>query len=196
VRKGAAIEGGGTLQSNPAGTQTGHNLSVGGNLTNNGTLDFSTNANTAGAIVTFTGTTNTTFSGAGATTDIRQITVNKGTTPGAIVELLPANFTVRGVTTDTVVGGWLVMTNGTIKISGTFSGTSRVFAAVAYTIPVSFGFWLNNPNYTVAAQAGNAVNNGVFRLTQGTFNQGTLASHSFRAGTGAVFTIEGGTLNC
>src|SRR4051812_46290574 len=43
------VQGGGTFQSNPAGTQTAHNLSVAGNLTNNGTLDFSTNADTAGA---------------------------------------------------------------------------------------------------------------------------------------------------
>ncbi len=191
------VQAGGTFQSNPAGTQTGHNLSTAGNLVNDGTLDFSTNANTAGAIITFTSTANTSFSGTGATTDIRQITVNKGITPAAVMELMPANFTVRGVTTDTVVGGWLVMTNGTIKISGTFTGTSRVFAVAAYTIPVSFGFWLNNPNYTVAAQAGNAVNNGVFRLSQGTFNQGTLVTHSFRGAAGAVFTIEStGVLNC
>src|SRR6185295_3548365 len=142
------------------------------------------------------GATDNTFGGTGATTDIRQITVNKGTTNDNIIELNPTNFTVRGVTTDTVVGGWLVMTNGTIKISGSFSGTSRVFAAAGYTIPASFGFWLNNPNYTVAAQSGNAVNNGQFRVSQGTFNQGTLVTHSFRGGTGAVFTIEGGTINC
>ena len=88
------------------------------------------------------------------------------------------------------------MTNGTIKISGTFAGTSRVFATASYTIPATFGFWLNNPNYVVAAQAANAVNNGLLRLSQGTFNQGTLVSHSLRAGTGAVFTFEGGTMNC
>jgi uncharacterized repeat protein (TIGR01451 family) len=196
VATDVSVQVGGTLQSNAAGTQTGHNLSLGGSLANGGTLDFSTNANTAGAIITFTGTTNTNFSGTGATTDIRQITINKGVTPTAVMLLQPANFTVRGVTTDTVVGGWLVMTNGTIRISGSFTGTSRVFAAAAYTIPASFGFWLDNPNYTVAAQIGNAVNNGVFRISQGTFNQGTLVTHSFRGGTGAVFTIEGGTVNC
>lgn len=190
------VQNGGTLQSNLAGSQTGHILSLGGNLVNDGTLDFSTNADTAGVILTFTGATNNTFSGTGATTDIRQITINKGISSANILELMPANFTVRGVTTDTVVGGWLVMTNGTIKISGTFAGTSRMFAVSAYTIPASFGVWLNNPNYVVAAQSGNAVNNGLFRLTQGTFNQGTLATHSFRGGAGAIFTIEGGTLNC
>src|SRR6185295_5957479 len=75
----ATIDSGGIIRSNPAGTQTGHVLSVGSDLTNNGTLDFSTNADTAGAGITFTGVSNNTFSGTGATTDIRQITVNKGT---------------------------------------------------------------------------------------------------------------------
>ncbi len=189
------VQGGGTLQSNPAGTQTGHTLSIAGSLTNNGTLDFSTNADTAGAIIAFTGTNNTTFSGTGATTDIRQITVTKGTTPASILEITTSSFTVRGVTTDTVVGGWLVMANGTLKISGTFAGTSRVFAAAAYTIPASFGFWLNNPNYTVAAQNGNAIVNGQLRVSQGTFNQGTLNTATMTGAAGAVFTFEGGTVN-
>ena len=54
VYSNTTIVAGGIFRSNLAGTQTGHNLSVGGNLTNNGTLDFSTNAETAGAIITFT----------------------------------------------------------------------------------------------------------------------------------------------
>ena len=171
------MQAGGTFQSNPAGTQSPrHNLSLAGSLTNDGTLDFSTNADTAGAIITFTSTANTTFSGSGATTDIRQITVNKGTTPAAIVEIMTTNFTVRGVTTDTVVGGWLVMTNGTLKISGTFTGTSRVFAAAAYTIPGQLRLLAQQPELHVAGQAGSAVNNGLFRMSQGTFNQGTLAT--------------------
>ncbi|HEV7763893.1 MAG TPA: hypothetical protein VGQ76_02725, partial [Thermoanaerobaculia bacterium] len=187
------VQSGGIFRSAASLTTTTHNLSLGGNVINSGTLDFSTNADTAGANITFTGPNNTSLSGTGATTDIRQITVNKSTS-AVIVEILPSNFTVRGVTTDSA--GWLVMTTGTLKISGSFTGTNRVFGVAAYTIPIAFGFWLNNPNYTVAAQAGNAVNNGTFRLSQGTFNQGTLNSHTFRGGTGAIFNIEGGTLNC
>ena len=195
VATDVTIQGGATFQSNPAGTQTGHTLSVAGNLTNNGTLDFSTNADTAGAIISFTGATNATFSGTGATTDIRQITVTKGTTPAAIVEVMPTHFTVRGVTTDTVVGGWLVMANGTLKLSGTFAGTSRVFAAAAYTIPVSFGFWLNNPNYTVAGQAGSATNNGVLRISQGTFNVGTASGNAMGLSAGSTAIVEGGAVS-
>ncbi len=191
----ATVQAGGVLQSNPAGTQTGHVLSIGGNLSNNGTLDFSTNTDTAGAGITFTGAANSSFGGSGATTDVRIITINKGVSSASTLLLNPANFTVRGVTTDTVVGGWLVLTNGTIRIGGSFAGTNRVFSAAAYTIPATAGFWLDNPNYSVAAQAGNAVNNGLFRVSQGQFNQGTLVTHSMRGGTGAVFTIDGGTLN-
>ncbi len=195
VASNVNVQAGGTLQSNPAGTVTTHNLSLAGNLTNDGTLDFSTNADTAGAIITFTGTANTTFSGSGATTDIRQITVNKGITPAASVELLPASFTVRGVTTDTVVGGWLVMANGTIKISGTFAGTSRVFATAAYIIPASFGFWLNNPNYVVAGQNGSPTNSGLLRITQGTFNIGTATGNSMGFSAGSTVIVEGGAVN-
>ena len=71
---------------------------VGGNLTNNGTLDFSTNGGFAGAGITFTGAANNTFGGTGATTDIRSITLNKGTSSANVLELNPSNFTVHGGT--------------------------------------------------------------------------------------------------
>jgi hypothetical protein len=93
------------------------------------------------------------------------------------------------------VAGFLTITNGTFKMSGTFAGTNRVFALAAWSIPATGGFWLNNPNYVVAGQNGNANNAGLFRLTTGTFNQGTTNLNAFTASTNAVFTIEGGTLN-
>jgi uncharacterized repeat protein (TIGR01451 family) len=189
------VQSGGVLQSNPAGTQTGHTLSLAGSLTNNGTFDFSTNADTAGAILAFSGPVNATFGGTGATTDIRQITLNKGTTSAPILEIKPTNFTVRGVTTDTVVGGWLVMTNGTLKLSGTFTGSSRVFPSATYTIPVSFGFWLNNPNYVVAGQAGSATLNGVLHVSNGVFNIGTATGNTLGFATGSTVIVDGGSIN-
>ncbi len=195
VNSNVLIKAGATFQSNPAGTQTGHILSIGGSLINNGTLDFSTNADTAGAGITFTGPANATFSGTGITTDIRLITINKGTSSGSVLEITVTNFTVRGVTTDTVVGGFLVLTNGTFKISGSFTITSRMFSAAAYTIPATAGVWLNNPNVTIAAQNGNAVNNGLLQISAGTWNIGTLVSATVTGAAGAMFTIEGGTVN-
>ncbi len=196
VGTGVTVQGGATLRSSLTGTVTAHGLSLGGSLTNGGTLDLSTNGNAAGAGLTFTGTASATFGGTGATTNVRTITVNKGASSASLLELNPTSFTVRGVTTDTVVGGWLALSNGTLKLSGTFAGTSRVFGLATYSIPATAGFWLNNPNYVVAAQTGNATNAGLLRISQGIFNHGTSAGDAVRSGAGAVFTIEGGTVNC
>ena len=184
---------GGTFQTGVSGTVTTHVLSLSGNLTNNGTLDFSTNTNTAGAGITFTGATNRTFSGTGATTDVRGITLNKGTSSANVVELTTSAFTVQGVNTD--AAGFLTLANGTFKLSGSFTVTNRTFSTVAYTIPATAGFWLNNPNYTVAGQAGSPTNNGLLRLTQGTMTVGAAAGNAMAAAANASFIIEGATLN-
>jgi len=189
------IAAGGTLRTGTSGTVLTNVLSVGGNLTNNGTLDLSTTSNATGATLTFTGAASATFSGTGGTTDIRTLTINKGTSSASVLELSTSNFTVQGTTTDGAPSGFLTLTNGTLKISGTFSGTHRTFTVPNYVIGATAGFWLNNPNYTVAAQASTPTNNGLLRLTQGTFNMGNASGNAMGAGTGAVFTIEGGTLN-
>ncbi|MBK7934620.1 MAG: hypothetical protein IPK01_14345 [Acidobacteria bacterium] len=135
---------------------------------------------------------NVTFGGTGATTDVRAITVAKGAI-ASTVELNATNFTVLGVNTDSA--GFLTLTSGTFKISGTFTVVNRVFTAAGYTIPAAGGFWLNNPNFTVAGQNGSPTNSGLLRISSGIYNVGTSAGNSLGGGTGAVFTIEGGTLN-
>jgi hypothetical protein len=193
VGSNVTISGNGTFQSATTGTQTGHVLSLSGNLTNNGVLDFSTNGNTAGTGITFTGAADTTFGGSGATTDVRGITINKGTTTTPVLEVTASNFNVQGVNTDSA--GFLTLTNGTFKLSGTFSGTNRIFSATSYTIGSTGGLWLNNPNYIVAGQNGSPTNNGLLRVSQGTFNVGTASGNAMGAGATAVFTIDGGTSN-
>jgi hypothetical protein len=193
VGAGVSIATNGIFQSAATGTVTTHVLSVGADLTNNGVLDFSTNANTAAAGITFTNATNNTFSGTGATTDLRTLTVNKGTSSASTIEVTTSNFTVQGVNTD--VAGFVTLTNGTLKISGTFNVTNRAFTTAGYTIPATSGFWLNNPNFNVAGQNGSPTNNGLLRISQGTFNVGTSSGNALGAGAGAAFTIEGGTSN-
>ena len=127
----------------------------------------------------------------GATTDIRTITLVKGANTN-VLELNPSNFTVQGVNTD--VAGFLTITSGMLKISGNFTMTNRTFAIAGYAIPAAGGFWLNNPNYTVAAQNGTGTVTGRYRLTQGTHNQGTAAGNALAMATGSNTTIEGGTL--
>ncbi|QQR73046.1 MAG: DUF11 domain-containing protein [Holophagales bacterium] len=195
VAQTVTIDVGGTFQTASTGAITSHQLSIGGDLVNNGTLDFSTNGNTAGAGIAFTGAGNSTFGGAGATTDIRALTINKGTSFANILELNPSTFSVQGTTSDGAPMAFLTLTNGTFKVSGTFTLAGRVFTATAYTIPTTGGIWLNNPNFTVSGQTASPTNNGLLRLSNGTYNVGTASGNSMGAGTGAFFIIEGGTLN-
>ena len=188
------VAGGGIFQSATAGTQTAHVLSVGGHLLNAGTIDFSTNADTAGAGITFTGAANATFANIG-TLDLRStngVILNKGTSGASTLDFLPGGtITVQGANT----AGFLTIGNGTFRISGSGAFSNPLFSVAAYTIPVTGGLWLNNANATVVGQNGTPTNNGPLRVTAGTLNVGTLGTHVMGAGVGAAFTVEGGTLN-
>ena len=190
------INSGGTFQTAATGTQTGHILSVGTNLTNNGTLDFSTNADTAGANITFTGAANNTFSGTGATTDVRTITVNKGVSSANIIELTDFEFHRAGRQY-----GRGRLPDANQRHVGRSPARSRwrtgPSLAPTYNIPVNGGIWLNNPNYTVSPTASGTAtnNNGLFRMTAGTYNIGLTGADGMGGGTGATFIIEGGTIN-
>ncbi len=197
---GVTINNGGTIRSNATGTVTTHLLSVGTDLTNNGTLDLSTNADTAGAELRFIGAANNSFSGTGATTDLRLLTINKGagtvTTSSPILEINLSNMSVRGLTTGGAVGFLNTATfNGIVKFSGTNTISDVVFQTAGYSIPSTAGFWLNNPNFTVAGLNGSPTMNGLLRVSSGTFNVGTASGNSMGGGAGAQFIFEGGTSN-
>lgn len=178
------------------GNANQHILTVGGNLTNNGTLDLSTNNNLAAAMLVFTGASNATFGGSGPVTDISWITMEKGTSSTNILELSAANFSVRGSTTDTPGSGFLFLNHGTFKISGTFTLSNRTFFTTPYEIAAGAGLWLNNPNYTIVAQPQEAVSvYGDLRVTQGTYNVGTEMDDSLLFETGSNILIEGGNIN-
>jgi hypothetical protein len=196
VGQSVTINNGGIFRSATSGTQTTHVLSVGADLINNGMLDFSTNANAAGAGITFTGTTNGAFTlGAGSTTNLKQttgVTVNKGTSTIPLLTFTPGGtFTVLGGNT----AGFLGITNGTFKLSGTNSFSSPLFSLIAYSIPATGGFWMDNPNATVVAMNGSPTVTGLFRISQGTFNIGTVTGNSMGFAVGANIIIEGGAIN-
>ncbi|MCU0441864.1 MAG: T9SS type A sorting domain-containing protein [Bacteroidia bacterium] len=179
------------------GTLTTHTLTIGGtatapspgNLINNGTLDF---FGTAGANITFFGSLDGSITGAG-TFDFRRITLSKG----AVLINRPmltfnAAFTVEDGTT---VGVIATHTAGILQIAGTFTQNSPLYNAAAHTIPLNGGVWLNNPNFTVTAQNGNMTNNGLLRITQGTYNISTVNTAVLNFGAGAHLWVEGGVLN-
>ena len=193
------INNGGTLRSNLAGTVTTHQLFVSTDLINNGTLDFSTNGNTAGAELRFTGATNNTFSGTGATTDLRLLTIQKGagaiTVASPTLEINLSNLTAQGLNAAAV--GFLntATFNGILKISGTNTFSGNVFQIAAYSIPNTAGIWFNNPNFTVTGQNGSPLSSGLIRMTQGTFNIGTATGDSIGFGSGSNINVEGGAIN-
>ena len=188
------VSPGGIFQANPAGSVAAHTLSLPGHVANSGTIDFSQNANTSQVAITFTGASSTSWTGNGNTNlkAVTGVTLNKGTSNASTLEFTPGigTFTVEGANT----AGFLGISNGTFLIDGSNAFTNPVFAAVAYTIPATGGFWLNNSNANILGQLGSPTNNGLLRLSAGTFSIGTIGTHVMGAGAGANFVIEGGMM--
>ncbi|MEN9612602.1 MAG: hypothetical protein RLZZ628_3416 [Bacteroidota bacterium] len=182
------IDNTGSFQTGATGTVTTHALSIGGNLTNHGILDFSTN--NAGASITFTGASNNTFGGSGMTTDILTLVINKGTNASYVLTLTPTVFTVKGSNVN--APAFLTLTNGTIHIAGSYPFSSSVTTG-SIVWGSNCGFWLDNPKFSVATTNSIQVD-GLFKLTQGTFTVGTTASHSFNVSATTDFVVDGGTL--
>lgn len=187
------VSAGGVFNTAASGTVTTHGLSLSGNITNNGTLDFA--IGTAGTGITFTGTANSSFTGTGATTDLYALSLSKGARANE-VELNLSNFSVRDL--NAAATGALLTSNtgtGTLKISGTNTFSGTLWSAAGYTIPATLGFWLNNPNFTVNGLTGSPTVAGLFRVSQGTYNIGTAAGNSMGFSTGSIITVEGGAVN-
>ncbi|HEU4497070.1 MAG TPA: G8 domain-containing protein, partial [Flavobacterium sp.] len=169
------INAGGSFKSAASGTVTTHSLVVGGNLINNGTLDFSA-FTTSGATLTFNnaGTSNFTL-GTASVTNLRTVTLNKGTSISSVLTFIPGGtLTVQGANT----AGFLTITNGLFKLDGTVSFSNPLFASSSYTIPATGGFWLNNPNSAILPLAGSPTFSGLFRISGGIFNIGTATGNS------------------
>lgn len=190
------VNSGGTFRSAATGTVTTHNVSIAGSLINNGTIDFSTNADTAGATITFTGANNANFTLAGgSTTDLRQtggVTINKGTSIANELTFSPGGtLTVQGANT----AGFLTITNGLFTVGGSGAFSNPLFSVAAYTIPATGGLRMNNTNATVVGQTGSSTLAGRFQMTLGTFNIGTAADNAMGFSAGANILVEGGAIN-
>ncbi|MBD2769943.1 hypothetical protein IC235_18800 [Hymenobacter sp. BT664] len=180
---------------------TSYSLQVAGSVLNNGTLDLSASAS-IGSGLRFTGAGNASFAGTG-TTDLHALSLAKSVRAD-IVEMNLPSISVKGSSTS---GAGFLFTRttgatpaddmtGTLRISGTASITNQVFGnGAAYAIPATGGLWLNNARFTVVGQNGSASVNGLLRISAGTYNVGTAAGNSLSFGSGATFTMEGGTLN-
>ena len=175
------------------GAALAHILSVGGNLSNNGILDF--NIGTGGTNITFTGSANSVLNGTGTTTDLFSLTAAK-TARAQIIEISPSVFSVRDLSA--AATGALLTTatgTGTFKFTGTYTFSGTLWSAAAYSIPATLGLWIDNPNFTVNGLNGSATVAGLFRVSKGTYNIGTASGNSMGFSAGSVITVEGGAIN-
>jgi hypothetical protein len=165
-------------------------LSITRNVTNNGVMDFWASGTQYGKIL-FTGTNAQTFTcGAASTTNIGNVEVVK-TAIGNVADIITdGTFTIRSG----AAAGFLTLTSGTFKISGTATVSNPVFLSAAYSIASTAGFWLNNPNFTVSGQAGSPTMSGLLRISNGTFNIGTT-NNSMGFSSNSTVIIEGGVVN-
>jgi hypothetical protein len=183
VTGNVTVSAGAVLQTAGNG---GNVVNIGGNLINSGTFDMRIGGATAD--VNFNGATNQTISGTGTTTDFNLITItNTGVAPNNIVDVLPTNFSAAA--------GFLTLTQGIIRMSGTYTFTNTFFGAAGQVINADEGIWLNNPNVTVTGQNGDTQLSGLLRITSGTYNIGVGADWWLFYNTGARITVEGGALN-
>jgi len=182
INNDIAINTGGQFIAN-TGSNTTHNITVAGNIINNGTLNFASDGNSF-ANITFNKNGSQTISGAGATTRFNRITVNMGTVNSNTLEITATNFTVAST-------NFLTLTNGTFKLSTT--ATITPFTGNT-TLPLSTGLWVNNASAVVNTTGGSITLYGKLNVSSGTLNIGNATNNNLTS-YGGVVTFNGGSIN-
>ena len=193
------INSGGVFRSAQSGTIKNHRLIVHGSIINNGTIDFSANANETGVEIVFTGAGNAIFNCSDAPlTNLRGsngLVLDKGTSAASVLSFNPGNnFRVQSDGSSNAPG-FLSIVNGTFNIIGSKSFSNPVFdAAGSFTIPATGGFWLGNQNATVTAMDGTLTNLGDLKMTNGTLQVGKSPEHALKNKANGQFKLTGGTI--
>jgi hypothetical protein len=184
------IDANGRLQT---ATGTANQISVYGDLTNNGDLDFF--SGTDATTLIFAGNGDASFSCGNNNTDIYEININKDIRSSTVTLTSSGNFSIQEQNSSTP--RFLTLSTGTFHIAGTFTLSSQTFTGNNnITLSNTAGFWLDNPNYTVEGRSGNITTNGLIRISNGTFNVGPNQDNGFALDNDlAQFIMEGGTMN-
>lgn len=173
-----------------------HSITLQGNITNNGMIDFSngtqyTASTTGAANVTFTGATDNTFSCNGIT-DLYSLTLNKGLGSANTLSVLSTDVANLNFYTN---GQLILLSNGTLRLGANIS-VPRAYGSstVNYDVGSSSSspmLWIDGANFNTNGSA--FVVYGKFRITAGTFSsyggQGTVIREE------GQYIIEGGTFN-
>jgi hypothetical protein len=170
-----------------------HTLSIAGSISNAGTFDMSSAGSDCN--VSFTGSTNASVSGAGATTNFNTLTVNKGASQIPVLTVSSTVFTLSGPEPA------LVLINGTFKLTSavTINPTTTTF-----TIPATSCLSVNGGTVNLATSAADAADvflNGKLEILAGTVNVGTSGNNNnndieyFATGLPEIDVQGTGTLN-
>jgi fibronectin-binding autotransporter adhesin len=178
------VKNGATLTVNTGFTQTGHTITLSGNLINNGILNLGPNASSAAGITLNKPSGTQTISGTGTTTKFNMMNVNVGSTSSDILEVTSSNFS-------SLSAGFLTLTNGTFKVS---TGATITPLSGSQTISSSAGLWINNSLAVVSTTGGDLSVAGILHVTAGTLNIGNAADNRLLY-SGGTITIDGGTVN-
>ncbi len=178
------VNAGAQFVSNTASNIT-HTLTCTGNITNAGTIDFMSDANSLCNSIFNHGYANQTISGTGVLTRFNLVNVNKGSNITRILDVTATNFTAPA--------GFLTLINGTFRLSSASAVTITPFNVTA-TIPYTARVWMNSTLGTMTFTGGNINLFGELRCSSGTMNIGSAANNGISSNGGLV-AVSGGTVN-
>jgi hypothetical protein len=182
VGQSVVIASGGTVDISPTNMVAGppHQWTIGGDLTNSGSLNCIPNTTGYQIAITFNGATDASLTlGPGSRTTLTVVTVNKGNSSTPVLNFSPA-------VPFSQLSGVFTVTAGTLK----FGGMAVVSFHVDGNIPAAGGVWLNNPNAAIAAAVTGTVS-GLLRVTTGALN----VNGALNLASGANVLVESGAIN-
>jgi hypothetical protein len=182
-----------TAGTGNSGSSSQHSLTLNGNFTNSGTVQFfdPTDATyslanyTSGAVytsslrgnavnVTFSGISNNTLTCSGQT-DFYRLILNKGTGQQAILSVnssntsyfrlfAPTNLGSSGTAPNSFSNNSLSIVNGTLKLSGSIAIGSMTEGGGSFPIPQNGALWMNGSNVTIQVTSNNVGGGGNSRM--------------------------------
>lgn len=214
------VDLGSTIATNATstGASTPHTASITGNVTNNGTIDFTaqtaaeyTSDPTVGVVeVTFTGTDSQTLSCSG-NTDFYRLIVDKGSNQTATLTVSStstSNFrmfgrnnefnTSSGDDANPTINKALWIKNGTLELGSNIDIESLTEGLADFFIPENGALHINGATVVGTTQPNGNNNQGLtiigkFQISSGSYNTGNSKGISF-GGETAELDVDGGTL--
>ena len=119
-----------------------HTISLGGDLTNNGSLDWTTSSGGL-ANITFTGAADNSISGSGTTSDFNKVTLDKGTNQTYVLDVNLSSLTIANDS--------LVLENGTLRLDD--AQTITLASSGSFEIPFGAQLYLNGADVQTTSSA-------------------------------------------